>query len=394
MHTVAKERMSSVEMITGILSLALLFLVPTITAHVHEASSDLNAVLPNPIREVTDMDGEGVIDDLRRGLLNAEAHFAHFVKKFNKEYSGAEEHARRFSIFKKNLHKALRHQKLDRDAIHGINKFSDLTEEEFHEQYLGLSTPPRSLSQRTQPAPILPTDDLPPDFDWRELGAVTPVKNQGACGSCWTFSTTGAMEGANFMKTGKLISLSEQQLVDCDHECDSSEPDVCDSGCNGGLMTTAYQYALKAGGLQREEDYPYTGIDGSCKFDNTKVAAMVANFSTVSIDEDQIAANLVKNGPLAVGINAAFMQTYVGGVSCPYVCNKQNLDHGVLLVGYGAAGYAPGRLKNKPFWIIKNSWGPDWGEDGYYKLCRGHNVCGINTMVSTVAAANIQTDDH
>lgn len=380
-------------MITGILSLALLFLVSTVTAHVHEqaaASSDINGVLPNPIRKVTDTDGaERIIDDLRQGLLNAEAHFAHFVKKFNKKYSGEEEHARRFSIFKKNMHKALRYQKLDREAVHGITKFSDLTEEEFRKHYLGFNTSP---APRTPPAPILPTDDLPPDFDWRQLGAVTPVKNQGACGSCWTFSTTGVIEGANFMKTGKLISLSEQQLVDCDHECDSSEPDECDSGCNGGLMTTAYQYALKAGGLQREEDYPYTGIDGSCKFDKSKVAAMVDNFSSVSIDEGQIAANLVKNGPLAVGINAAFMQTYVAGVSCPYICNKQNLDHGVLLVGYGAAGYAPGRFKEKPFWIIKNSWGPDWGEDGYYKLCRGHNVCGINTMVSTVAAtANIES---
>jgi len=88
----------------------------------------------------------------------------------------------------------------------------------------------------------------------------------------------------------------------------------------------------------------------------------------------------------AVGINAAFMQTYVGGVSCPYVCSKRNLDHGVLLVGYGAAAFAPIRMKDKPYWVIKNSWGPNWGENGYYKLCRGHNVCGINNMVSTVAA--------
>lgn len=94
----------------------------------------------------------------------------------------------------------------------------------------------------------------------------------------------------------------------------------------------------------------------------------------------------------AVGINAAYMQTYVGGVSCPYICSKRNLDHGVLLVGYGQAGYAPGRMKEKPYWIIKNSWGPNWGEQGYYKLCRGYNVCGINTMVSTVAAATINDE--
>ncbi|KAH9292101.1 hypothetical protein KI387_042711, partial [Taxus chinensis] len=335
----------------------------------------------NPIRQVIDHDFE-------KGLLDAETHFAHFVKKFNKKYSGEEEHAQRFSIFKSNLRKVVHHQKLDRGAVHGITKFSDLTEEEFHRHHLGLRAP----SFINSPAPVLPTDDLPEDFDWRDLGAVTPVKNQGSCGSCWTFSTTGAIEGATFIKTGKLVSLSEQQLVDCDHECDPSEPGECDSGCNGGLMTTAYEYALKAGGLQKEEDYPYTGTDGICKFDKTKVAAKVANFSTVSIDEGQIAANLVKNGPLAVGVNAVFMQTYVGGVSCPFVCSKRNLDHGVLLVGYGAAGYAPSRLKEKPFWIIKNSWGPDWGEQGYYKLCRGYNVCGVNTMVSTVAAATVHDE--
>eukprot|EP01018_Ginkgo_biloba_P016739 Gb_05866 [translate_table: standard] len=370
--------------------------IPAIIAHI---ASDINGVLEdNPIRQITDGpadgldDRPGVVDDLRRGLFNAEAHFAHFVKKFDKKYSGPEEHAHRFSIFKANLRKALTHQKMDRSAIHGITKFSDLTEEEFQHHYLGLKGP-SFVRSGVQPAPILPTDDLPEDFDWRDRGAVTPVKNQGACGSCWTFSTSGAMEGAHFLQTGELVSLSEQQLVDCDHECDPSEPDECDSGCNGGLMTTAYQYALKAGGLQKEEDYPYTGVDGTCKFDKTKVAAKVANFSTVSVDEDQIAANLVKNGPLAVGINAVFMQTYVGGVSCPFICSKLRLDHGVLLVGYGSAGYAASRMKEKPYWIIKNSWGSNWGEGGYYKLCRGHNVCGINNMVSTVAAANIHHEE-
>ncbi|KAF2301909.1 hypothetical protein GH714_030304 [Hevea brasiliensis] len=135
--------------------------------------------------------------------------------------------------------------------------------------------------------------------------------------------------------------------------CDPEEAGACDSGCNGGLMNSAFEYTLKAGGLMREEDYPYTGTDrGACKFDKTKVAASVANFSVVSLDEDQIAANLVKNGPLAVAINAVFMQTYIGGVSCPYICSKR-LDHGVLLVGYGSAGYAPIRMKEKHIGLSK-----------------------------------------
>jgi len=153
-------------------------------------------------------------------------------------------------------------------------------------------------------------------------------------------------------------------------------------------MTTAFSYLQKAGGLESEKDYPYTGRDGKCNFDKSKIVASVQNFSVVSVDEGQIAANLINHGPLAIGINAAYMQTYIGGVSCPYICGR-HLDHGVLLVGYGAAGFAPIRLKEKPYWIIKNSWGENWGENGYYKICRGSNVrnkCGVDSMVSTVSA--------
>ncbi|KAH7575016.1 hypothetical protein JRO89_XS02G0035700 [Xanthoceras sorbifolium] len=335
------------------------------------------------IRQVTD-GGDVASDNSNAELLGAEHHFSLFKTRFGKSYASQEEHDHRFRIFKANLRRAARHQSLDPSASHGVTQFSDLTPAEFRRTYLGLRN--LRLPKDANKAPILPTNDLPEDFDWREKGAVTPVKNQGSCGSCWSFSTTGALEGAHFLSTGKLVSLSEQQLVDCDHECDPEEAGSCDSGCNGGLMNSAFEYTLKAGGLMREEDYPYAGTDGTCKFDKTKIVASVSNFSVVSLDEDQIAANLVKNGPLAVAINAVFMQTYIGGVSCPYICSK-HLDHGVLLVGYGSAGYAPVRLKEKPYWIIKNSWGETWGENGFYKICRGRNICGVDSMVSTVAAA-------
>ncbi|TYI35800.1 hypothetical protein ES332_A03G101500v1 [Gossypium tomentosum] len=349
--------------------------------------SDVNSDDDPLIRQVVS-DG-GVEEDSDDHLLNAEHHFTLFKSKYGKTYASQEEHDYRLGVFKANLRRAKRHQVLDPSAVHGVTKFSDLTLSEFRRQYLGLK--PLKLPADAQKAPILPTDNLPDDFDWRDHGAVTGVKDQGSCGSCWSFSATGALEGAHYLATGELVSLSEQQLVDCDHECDPQQYGACDSGCNGGLMTSAFEYTLKVGGLEREKDYPYTGNDrGPCKFDKTKIAASVSNFSVISVDEDQIAANLVKHGPLAVGINAVFMQTYMGGVSCPYICFR-TLDHGVLLVGYGAAGYSPIRFKDKPFWIIKNSWGANWGEDGYYKICRGRNVCGVDSMVSSVAALHTKS---
>ncbi|VAH31395.1 unnamed protein product [Triticum turgidum subsp. durum] len=334
--------------------LRLLLVAAAVLLLLHPALSSAAEGLEDPlIEQVVGGDAENELE------LNAEAHFASFVRRFGKSYRDADEHAHRLSVFRDNLRRARRHQRLDPSAVHGITKFSDL-----------------------------PTDGLPTEFDWREHGAVGPVKDQGSCGSCWSFSTSGALEGANYLATGKLEVLSEQQLVDCDHQCDPSEPRACDAGCNGGLMTTAFSYLAKAGGLETEKDYPYTGRNSACKFDKSKIAAQVKNFSTVAIDEDQIAANLVKHGPLAIGINAVFMQTYIGGVSCPYICGR-HLDHGVLLVGYGSAGYAPLRFKEKPYWIIKNSWGENWGESGYYKICRGPHVknkCGVDSMVSTVTA--------
>ncbi|KAF8118375.1 hypothetical protein N665_0005s0140 [Sinapis alba] len=318
--------------------------------------------------------------------ISWEDHFSLFKTRYGKVYTSLEEHQHRFSIFRNNFMRATRHQRMDPFARHGVTQFSDLTQSEFLIMHLGIKSA-YMLPQNGDQALILPTKNLPDDFDWRDRGAVTPVKNQGACGSSWSFSTTGALEGAHFLATGKLVSLSEQQLVDCDRQCDPEVEGLCDSGCNGGLMNIAFQYTRETGGLLREEDYPYTGTtdgDGICKFvDKSKIVASVSNFSVVSSNEDQIAANLVKNGPLAVAINAAYMKTYIGGVSCPYMCSTI-LNHAVLLVGYGSA---QSRFKEKPYWIIKNSWGETWGENGFYKLCKRRNICGFGSLVSSVAAS-------
>ncbi|KAK4367073.1 hypothetical protein RND71_014953 [Anisodus tanguticus] len=303
------------------------------------------------------------------------------MAEYSKEYTTREEYIHRLGIFAKNLLRAAEHQALDPTAIHGVNQFSDLTSEEFERMYMGVKGGDRNLLGQigSRGAP-LEVKGLPERFDWREKGAVTDVKMQGTCGSCWAFSTTGSIEGANFIATGKLLNLSEQQLVDCDHTCDKKDKKACDSGCSGGLMTNAYKYLIEAGGIQEDDSYPYTGKRGECKFQPDKVAVKVSNFTNIPIDEQQIASYLVNHGPLAVGLNAVFMQTYIGGVSCPLICGKRWINHGVLLVGYGSKGFSILRLSNQPYWIIKNSWGQRWGDHGYYKLCRGHGMCGMNTM--------------
>ncbi|XP_021295932.1 probable cysteine protease RD19D [Herrania umbratica] len=340
------------------------------------------------ILQVTD----NLIPTLNRKFSRNYIHkeFQVFVEKYGKNYSTREEYMHRLGIFAKNLIRAAEHQVLDPMAVHGVTQFSDLSEEEFERLYTGVkggmgAAAPRLMDGVGKEAEMVEVDWLPESFDWREKGAVTEVKMQGACGSCWAFSTTGAIEGANFVATGKLLSLSEQQLVDCDQMCDVKDKTACDNGCSGGLMTNAYKYLIESGGLEDENSYPYTGRREDCKFKPEKVAVKVVNFTNIPIDENQIAANLVLHGPLAVGLNAFFMQTYIGGVSCPIICDKRWINHGVLLVGYGAKGFSILRFGYQPYWIIKNSWGKRWGEHGYYRLCRGHAMCGINTMVSAVA---------
>ncbi|KAL8145908.1 hypothetical protein AgCh_003879 [Apium graveolens] len=335
------------------------------------------------IRQVTDR----YFSEKHSNLIGTatERHFISFMNKYGKEYSSREEYMHRLGIFAKNMMRAAEHQALDPTAVHGVTQFSDLSEEEFETRFLGVKGGKSgALLGGGGEAPVLDVKGLPESFDWREKGAVTPVKMQGSCGSCWAFSTTGSIEGANFIATGKLTSLSEQQLVDCDHTCDAKDKSSCNDGCSGGLMTNAYEYLIKAGGIQEEDAYPYTGKRGDCKFDPNKIAVRVTNFTNIPSDEEQIAAHLVQHGPLAVGLNAVFMQTYIGGVSCPLICGKKFLNHGVLLVGYGAKGFSILRLGNTPYWIIKNSWGENWGEQGYYRVCRGRNMCGMSSMVSAV----------
>lgn len=295
--------------------------------------------------------------------------FKDFMVKYNRTYSSQEEADRRLLIFNENLKTAEKLQSLDQgSAEYGVTKFSDLSEEEFRSLYLNPLLSQWTLRKPMKPA-AGPRDPAPPSWDWREHGAVSPVKNQGMCGSCWAFSVTGNIEGQWFLKRGSLLSLSEQELVDCDG---------LDQACGGGLPSNAYEAIEKLGGLETETDYSYIGKKQSCDFTTGKVAAYINSSVELSKDENEIAAWLAENGPVSVALNAFAMQFYRKGVSHPLkiLCNPWMIDHAVLLVGYG-------ERKGIPFWAIKNSWGEDYGEQGYYYLYKGSRLCGINKMCSS-----------
>jgi len=298
--------------------------------------------------------------------------FQEFLKKENKRYTTIEEYMARFNIFKANYMR-LEAMTLSPDSKAktysvGINKFFDMTPQEFRRTYLNLDIKVVDKIKARSQGLTFSENSAPASHDWRDHGAVGPVKDQGSCGSCWAFSTVGNLEGLNYLKNNKFVQYSEQQLVDCDK---------IDSGCNGGLMENAYTYLQKAGGIETSADYRYTGRGQSCKFDKTKAALQVSGFVFAkSEDEEEIKEFLFTTGPLAIALNADPLQFYNGGVidADASECDPQGLNHGVTLVGYGSEN-------GQDYWIVKNSWGTGWGENGYFRMARGRGTCGINTYV-------------
>jgi len=306
--------------------------------------------------------------------------FQAFMTTYNKQYKNAAETAQRFEIFKNNKARIaqLNQQGAGRTKF-AINKFADLTKEEFKASRLS-----KVHAQRTPDMPVaddLDVSAIPDSFDWRDKGAVTAVKDQGQCGSCWAFSATGNMEGQWFLAGHTLTSLSEQNLVDCDHECMTYEGEQsCDAGCDGGLQPNAYHYVISNSGIDTEASYTYEGVDDTCRFKAASVGATFSNWTMISQDETQMAAYLVANGPIAIAADAEEWQFYFGGVF--YIPCGTELDHGILIVGYGTETDIFGQTM--PFWIIKNSWGEDWGEDGYIRVERGDGLCGVNLFASSI----------
>lgn len=303
--------------------------------------------------------------------------FEQFLERFHKKYESLEDLEHRFQIFRDNLRTIFEHNADSRaNYTLGINQFTDLTPGEFQAQYIGgLSKDVEVGSKCSAFKPSgSSSSSVPVALDWRTKNAVTPVKDQGQCGSCWAFSSTGAMEGAWAVAKGQLISLSEQQLVDCSKKYGNL-------GCKGGFMDNAFSYAIDYG-MCSEMEYPYTASGGTC---NTGCKP-VTSLSSLSVDinacmdvpaNNQLALKeAVARGPVSIAIEAdtRVFQMYSGGVITGSACGT-NLDHGVLIVGYGEEN-------GIKYWLVKNSWSNTWGDQGYIKIERSDSendpgVCGI-----------------
>nr|AWH12351.1 cathepsin L [Euprymna scolopes] len=299
-----------------------------------------------------------------------------FKLKYNKGYDRPGTELKRRVIWERNFHHVIYH---NREADKGlktfwldINEYADMHGSEFVAMMNGMMS--RNMTRNTPTLIFDETDvsDLPTEVDWRKKGYVTEIKNQAQCGSCWAFSTTGSLEGQHFKKTQKLISLSEQQLVDCSHDCGNQ-------GCNGGLMDNAFDCIKKHGGIMSEADYPYKGVGGSCHFDKSKVVATVTGHVDVKSGSEEALQKAVGTvGPVSVAIDASHFsfQLYSHGIYKIDNCSPTRLDHGVLAVGYGSES-------GNDYWLVKNSWGQQWGMDGYIKMARNYeNMCGIATSAS------------
>ncbi|NP_001148894.2 Senescence-specific cysteine protease SAG12 [Zea mays] len=320
--------------------------------------------------------------------------FEQWMGRHGRLYADAGEKQRRLEVYRRNVELVETFNSMGNGYRLADNKFADLTNEEFRAKMLGFGRPRSGggAGHSTAPSTVACIgsglmgrqgySDLPKSVDWREKGAVAPVKSQGDCGSCWAFSAVAAIEGINQIKNGKLVSLSEQELVDCDTKA---------IGCAGGYMSWAFEFVMKNRGLTTERNYPYQGLNGACQTPKLKESAVsISGYMNVtpSSEPDLLRAAAAQPVSVAVDAGSFVWQLYGGGVFTG-PCTAE-LNHGVTVVGYGETqgdtdGDGSG-VPGKKYWIVKNSWGPEWGDAGYILMQREASVasglCGIAMLPS------------
>ncbi|CAK1585070.1 unnamed protein product [Parnassius mnemosyne] len=308
-----------------------------------------------------------------------------FKMEHNKQYDSEVEDKFRMKIYAENKHKIAKHnQKFARGLVTyrlKQNKYGDMLHHEFVHTMNGFNKTAKhnktlySKGTGVRGASFIAPANVafPDQVDWRKHGAVTDVKDQGKCGSCWSFSATGALEGQHFRSSGYLISLSEQNLIDCSAAYGNN-------GCNGGLMDNAFKYIKDNRGIDTEKSYPYEAVDDKCRYNPKNAGADDVGFVDIPAgDEEKLMQAVATVGPVSVAIDASqeSFQFYSEGVYFDENCSSSNLDHGVLVVGYGTDE------NGGDYWLVKNSWGRSWGELGYIKMARNRdNHCGIASSAS------------
>ncbi|XP_049748482.1 cathepsin W [Elephas maximus indicus] len=326
--------------------------------------------------------------------------FALFQLQYNRSYSNPAEHARRLDIFAQNLAQAQQLQEEDLGtAKFGVTPFSDLTEEEFRQVYGQQKAPGRAPNVSRKAGPKEWGRPVPATCDWRKMvNVIKPVRNQKNCNCCWAMAVAGNIEALWGIKYNQSVEVSVQELLDCGR---------CGDGCGGGFVWDAFITVLNNSGLASEKDYPFQGNVKAhkCQAKKHTNVAWIQDFIMLQDDEQIIAGYLATQGPITVTINMKLLQHYQKGVirAKSNDCDPHRVNHSVLLVGFGKGksvarmpaetpqGGAPAHpSRSIPYWILKNSWGSNWGEEGYFRLHRGSNTCGI-TKYPLTARVDKQT---